>query len=383
MTQPSCGETHPYISFKVNLAQAPLTASLLLGEAKSKIEHIGNAPTLPEVQHEMHMLYLAKGIHATTAIEGNTLSEDEVRQIVEKKFSAPASIQYQAKEIDNVLDACNSMSEIDWFLDISEDDLKRYNSMIQDGLEVEDHVIPGEYRSYVVTAGGYRAPHAQDVPPLMRQYIEWLSEFPIHAMGSERSLHLAILKAIYAHLFFVWIHPFGDGNGRTARIIELRVLLSCGIPTPVAHLLSNHYNKTRSMYYKRLNDAQRNPWAFVEYAIEGLVDGLAEQIGKIQAQQKVVLWGHLVRDQIQGDSAAASRKRTLARELANLGVPVKKNSIPTLTVSLAEKYAGKTQKTVSRDVADLLRLNLIKQKGATVEANWDQVLSLLPMKFPS
>lgn len=381
MTDHGARATHPYLNFRVDLRQAPISALLLLGEAKSKIEHISNAPTLPEVQAEMHMLYLAKGLHATTAIEGNTLTEEQVRQIVEDRFQASASMEYQAIEIRNVLDACNGMTGVDWSSNISADDLCEYNRLIQKDLEVEEHVIPGDYRSYVVTAGGYRAPHAQEVPGLMREFIQWLKDFPLDALGANNRLHMAVLKAIYAHLFFVWIHPFGDGNGRTARIIELRVLLASGVPTPVAHLLSNHYNMTRTMYYRRLNDAQRDTWKFVEYAVQGLVDGLAEQITSIQEQQKIVLWGHLVRDLIRGDSLSASRKRTLARALAHIDGPVRKADIPHLTVELAEKYAGKTQKTVSRDVAELLKLKLVKPIGSQIEANWDQVLSLLPAKL--
>lgn len=55
----------------------------------------------------------------------------------------------------------------------------------------------------------------------------------------------AIFKAVVAHLYLAWIHPVGDGNGRTARLVEFQILLSSGVPSPAAHLLSNHYNQTR------------------------------------------------------------------------------------------------------------------------------------------
>ena len=374
-------DSHPYLNFAVNLGHASFTAFLNLGEAKSKIEHISNAPILPEVREEMHKLYLAKGIHATTAIEGNTLTEDQVRQIIEKEFKAPPSIAYQKQEINNVADACNEIAGKDWEALITEEELRNYNSTVLSNLSMEKYVVPGEYRTYTVTAGKYRAPHAQEVPRLMRGFIEWLNNFDLNAIGEEKKLHLAILKAIYAHLFFVWIHPFGDGNGRVARLIELRVLLGSGVPTPVAHLLSNHYNKTRDMYYRKLGDAQQNSWNFVEYALQGLIDGLAEQIGKIQQQQKIVLWGHLVRVLITGDSPVASRRRTLARELAMRNSPVRKAHIPLMSIDLAGKYAGKTLKTVDRDVKELLELELVKQTAGHIEANWDQVLSLLPSKL--
>jgi hypothetical protein len=54
-----------------------------------------------------------------------------------------------------------------------------------------------------------------------------------------------LIAAVVAHVYFEWIHPFGDGNGRTGRLIELKLLLEAGVPQPAAHLLSNHYNATR------------------------------------------------------------------------------------------------------------------------------------------
>jgi hypothetical protein len=68
----------------------------------------------------------------------------------------------------------------------------------------------------------------------------------------------AILKAMVAHLYLAWTHPFGDGNGRTARLIEFHILLSAGVPSPAAHLFSNHYNQTRAEYYRQLDRASKS-----------------------------------------------------------------------------------------------------------------------------
>ncbi|WP_433223897.1 Fic family protein [Dactylosporangium sp. CS-047395] len=47
---------------------------------------------------------------------------------------------------------------------------------------------------------------------------------------------LAMIKAMLAHLYLAWIHPFGDGNGRTARLIESQLLLQAGVPVPAANV---------------------------------------------------------------------------------------------------------------------------------------------------
>ncbi|WP_293913651.1 hypothetical protein [Deinococcus sp.] len=77
---------------------------------------------------------------------------------------------------------------------------------------------------------------------------------------------------------------------------------------------------------------------------------------------------------------AASRKRTLARELATIDRPVKKSDIAQLSTELAGKYAGKTQKSVSRDIKELQQLKLIDVSRGLVVTNWAHVLQLLPVK---
>jgi hypothetical protein len=67
--------THPWISFRIDLRQARPQLWMLLGEASSKCEHIAGVPLRPATAEQLHLLYLAKGAAATTAIEGNSLTE--------------------------------------------------------------------------------------------------------------------------------------------------------------------------------------------------------------------------------------------------------------------------------------------------------------------
>ena len=104
-------KTHPWLKFTFNLSAAPPTLWIMLGECQSKCEHISWAPLLPEIQDRLHQLYLAKGSLATTAIEGNTLSEKEVLLHLEKKLHLPPSKEYLGREISNIVDACNDILE--------------------------------------------------------------------------------------------------------------------------------------------------------------------------------------------------------------------------------------------------------------------------------
>ena len=79
-------KTHPWIKFSVNLSQVHPQLWINLGECKSKCEHITGVPLRPTTAKKLHQLYLAKGVLATTAIERNTLSEEEVLKHLEGKL---------------------------------------------------------------------------------------------------------------------------------------------------------------------------------------------------------------------------------------------------------------------------------------------------------
>src|SRR5262245_36370399 len=100
-------KTHPWIKFSVDFRQAPASLWILLGEAHSKCEHIAGVPLQPSTAKRLYEVYLAKGVAATTAIEGNTLSEDQVRQHLEGQLELPPSQEYLKQEIDNIVVGCN------------------------------------------------------------------------------------------------------------------------------------------------------------------------------------------------------------------------------------------------------------------------------------
>jgi len=68
-------DKYPWITFKVDLQKLSYRTWIQLGECLSKCEHLAQIPLKPITAQEMHKLYLAKGVSATTSIEGNTLSE--------------------------------------------------------------------------------------------------------------------------------------------------------------------------------------------------------------------------------------------------------------------------------------------------------------------
>ena len=376
--------SHPWITFQLDLRNAPARFWMLLGAACSKCEQIASVPLLPDTAERLHQLYLERGVRATTAIEGNTLSEQEISKLARGELDLPPSKQYLGIEVQNILDACNDMlDEIRRgaapTLDARR--VKDINRMTLSGLDIilSDEVAPGEIRSHEVGVLRYRGAPARDCEYLTNRMCQWLDGMSFD-LGSP--LAAPILKAILAHLYLAWIHPFGDGNGRTARLLEYQILLSAGVPSPAGHLLSNHYNDTRSEYYRRLDRSSRvrgGDMEFIVYALQGFVDGLDSQIEEIREQILDTTWTNYVHAQFADKSGAVdTRRRHLALDLSKSDAPVPRAGIRTLTPRLAEAYLNRTAKTITRDVNYLKRMGLILEGKDGITANKRIVLSLLP-----
>ena len=384
-------QTHPWLTFKIDLKRASAELWLLLGEASSKCEHLANVPLRPKTAEKLHQLYLAKGVAATTAIEGNTLSEAEVLQAVEGKLTVPPSKAYLKQEIDNIIEACNLIGAqiaAGKLPAITPALLCEYDRMVLNKLPLEEGVRAGKFREHSVAVGNiYRGAPAIDCPYLAEHLCEWLNgpDFKVQDKApAGRELVFAIIKAVVAHLYMAWIHPFGDGNGRTARLLEFHILLSAGVPSPAAHLLSNHYNQTRAEYYRQLEYASKSGGdviPFLAYAVRGLVDGLKSQLEYIWDQQWDIVWLNYVHMLFQHKSSPSdTRQRNLALDLGARRDWVPIADIAELTPRLAKAYAGKTTKTIQRDLNVLKKFELIARADRKVRARREIIQSFLPLR---
>jgi Fic family protein len=376
--------THPWLTFELDMRRFDPQLWMRLGEAASKCEHIAGVPLDPEVAKRMHHLYLVKGAVATTAIEGNTLSEDEADKILSKQMTLPRSQQYMATELLNIETAFNYILErikAHGPDHICTEFLCELNRMVMKDLELEEGVTAGEIRRHAVVVGRYRCAPVEDCKFLLDRLCDVLNSFPC---PPDEKNEYSIVRAVFAHLYLVWIHPFGDGNGRTARLLELYILLAAGLPTPAGHLLSNYYNKTRPLYYKWLNDAIRGQDGvidFIKYSVRGLVEGLAEQIDYIRDQQWNVSWINYVHQTLGNlTSASDSRKKNLVLELSKHknGIPLSK--LRSEAPEIAIMYMDKTPKTLARDINSLVEMKLVTRSDNMIRANREMILAFLPWR---
>src|SRR5271157_745823 len=378
-------ETHPWINFRLDLKHASHRLWMLLGEASSKCEHLAGVPLRPDTAARLSEIYLAKGVHATTNIEGNTLSEEQVRQQIKRELTVPPSQQYLQQETQNIIDACGEIVENLWresSSDITLEDIKHFNEMVLRDLPEAEGVVPGEFRHHSVGVLTYRGAPWKECEPLTRCLADWLNGPDFNTDDPQMRFPLLILKAVVAHLYLAWIHPFGDGNGRTARLLEFQILARSGLVSlPAAHLLSNHYNKTRTRYYAELDRSSKTedgPVKFFEYACEGFVDGLREQLRTIREQQLDVTWVNYVHDQFRDETPTKTVER---RKYLLLDMPkeyIAKRDITSVSSRVARAYAGKSEKSLTRDINFLLSASLLEEKDNKYRPNRNIILAFLP-----
>jgi len=378
-------DKYPWITYEVNLKNLPFTTWIQLGECLSKCEHISRIPLKPTTAIEMHKIYLAKGVFSTTAIEGNTLSEEQVRQIIDNKLTLPPSREYLKQEVDNILQLCNEIKNnmcSGTSLVISMDTIKKFNKIILQNIPCPDYAIPGEFRKVPVGAGLYKAVDHQDIEELMVELCKWLNS-AYFKIPNTHPIISSIIKAIAAHLYIEWIHPFGDGNGRVGRLLEFAILIYSGVPSPAAHLLSNHYNATRNEYYIQLDAAgkKRDVCDFITYATQGFRDGLMEQLKYIFLQVLDTSWENYIYETFKEHKRSekpAKRMRTLILELSHQAEPVPRDKLTTLSPKIIDLFKDGSPMMLSRDINELIKLDLIEKTEKGYKAKVEKMLGFLP-----
>lgn len=381
--------THPWLNFRIDATHFPFKTWMQLGEVASKASHVANAPIDPEKAKELYKIFLAKGAAATTAIEGNTLSEEQVQQQIDGKLTLPPSQEYLQKEVQNVIDACNSLVERvkqngDWKIDTPFID--SLNLSVLDGLVLEEGVIPGKIRRHSVVVAGYRGAPSDDCYFLLEKMCEQIEEL-LSVQGDDR-MYTGVIAALFAHAYIALIHPYGDGNGRTSRLLEVYILLRVGFPMPTCQLLSNHYNMTRSAYYRNLDNISKNGGdltEFISYATQGFADGLRAQVETIQSEQVRVTWVNYIHDHFsEQTTVAGKRRRDLALAISSSPEPNTIDKILAGEAVLAKIYAHLDGKTMTRDINVLTQMGLIvRRPGRKYGPKLSVIKSFLPWIRPN
>ena len=271
---------------KYTLTDSIVAMLTSIAEVKSVIEH---ARILPKNELKLRRQALVRSVHNSTAIEGNQLNAYEVEALVgKKKIDAPDRDIF---EVQNYLNALKYIEKI-----VQEKRIITEKILLKIHKLVTHKTLPkeqsGHYRKspvYVVrrrlgmpTEVIYTGPDAEKVPTLCENLISWISK-------SEEEINPVIVAGI-VHQEIAAIHPFADGNGRTARAMATLILYKRGYDFRKLFALEDYYNRDRQDYYKAINIGKTYSERKVDFTLwlEYFTLGFKEEIDDVKNKISLV-----------------------------------------------------------------------------------------------
>ena len=232
---------------------------------------------------------------SSVQIEGNSLTYAEAFELAHTP--PDRELRDSEREFLNYLNAFDALDSLAGNRNarITRADLQNLHKLLVDGVR-GGHRFAGQLRRETVTVGDregdeivvhHQPPHWGDLEPLLTQLFDWIGlakEKPTHARLTkgivDTWVHPVIVAGIAQHRL-VWIHPFVDGNGRSARMLTTLLLYQRGYDFKYLFDLSSYYERNRDKYYEALRAVDRTgdytPW------LQYFLGGLASQMMRIRS----------------------------------------------------------------------------------------------------
>ncbi len=309
--------------------------------------------------------FRAADVGSSTAIEGFTVSADDALALVDGHEPVDPDDE------DRMAVSCYARA-MDHVTVMAGDPGFRWSDRVIKDLHFDAcffqwDTSPGRWREtpVSVTAGhgatAYRGPDAEAVPALMDEVVEWLEH-------GDPEAHV-VVRAAMAHLHLVSVHPFQDGNGRVARIVQSLVLARGGLLAPDLASIEQYLGENTGDYYKALRTVQG---------------------GSYRPERDAGAWVRLC---VDAHLAQARRRLTLIEEAgrrwAKLEALVATRGWPDrLTIALEQALFGRTDRptygreadvspaTASSDLRRLADAGLLAQHGRTRNAHYRPTAAL-------
>ena len=284
--------------------------------------------------------------HHSTHIEGTALSLEQAKSILEGK-KVKGVDRDDEKELLNYKKAMDLLSKYLGKDDpASEGAVREIHKIIVKGVRGET-ADPGNYRkiqNYVVNSRTreviYTPPGPLDVPQFMREFTEWINK-----AGDVPP----VLVAGIAQFQFVYIHPFIDGNGRTARLLSTLILYKTGYDFKRLFTISEYYDKDRPAYYQAIQSVRNNNMDMTAW-LEYFVDGLCSQMEEIRHKGEQLIKQDVTLQRIKKIGLNKRQEKTVKHLIIN----------GTLTVNEYQAVASCIRRTAQRDLEELVEKNIIK-----------------------
>jgi Fic family protein len=248
---------------------------------KGIIEH---SKIIPKWELKLKKEARIHNAHSSTSIEGNRLTLEQVAALAENKEVTAA--EKDKKEVLNYLRALDSIPEYSNKKAFNVELFLKIHKTITDGT-LRNKEDCGVFRNRQVFVGRrvfegtsfkeiveYMPPETKDVPRLVTEFLDWLN------LEGTKEINPVILAGV-VHYEIARIHPFIDGNGRTARLMASLILYKSGFDHRRFFALDDYYDENRSAYYGALKAVQQNKGDITQW-LEYFTEGVLFSINKVK-----------------------------------------------------------------------------------------------------
>lgn len=325
---------------------------------------LSNMPILPAMAAKLGTELIRRAVFSTAAIEGNPLSEERVGELIEEP-TLDGLRERAEQEIVNLKEAYRLYSapasdKKATPLLVTEDLIRAMNERVTRGIALERH-SPGLYRNTEVKVGNaehggiYVPPKSlKDIQILMAAFTGWLNSEPV------LKAHPAI-RAALAHYHLALIHPFGDGNGRTARLLEVAIMSHSGykyVPT----MLSNYYYKNMDAYYVVFRECEKS----TDYDVTPFLSFFAKGLNLSAMELQTTISGHIRMLALGEHYRKLREQKDISQRLHDLLMILLQKPDKTVELAqfrsdplLAPLYRKTSEATPRRDIKRLQELKLL------------------------
>ncbi|MBI5099202.1 MAG: Fic family protein [Nitrospirae bacterium] len=321
-------------------------------------ELVLNSPFIPKWEISLRREAIIRSAHSSTAIEGNRLSLEQVSDLAQGR-----EIMATRKDKQEVLNYIKVLETIGKLTDgkTHESNLLRIHKLLTQGT-LENSSDCGVYRSRYVVVGNrltgkiiFRPPSNEDVPGLMKALIAWVNSPEAQSLDP-------VIEAGIAHYEFVRIHPFVDGNGRTARVLATLILYHRGFDAKQFFCLDDYYDSDRPAYYRVLQSVDQNTLDLTKW-LEYFVEGVKVSIATVK-ERVIRLSSERLRKAKKGQIALTERQMKIVERI------IRDNKIAIGDV--AREFEISRQAAL-KEMNKLVGLKVVRLKGTGRGAHYELI----------
>ncbi len=332
-------------------------------------------PVLPELAARIDKKIITKTIFGNAAVDGNPLTEDQVAKILstpEEKMEKPKQAEREVINLKAVYDYIGELETPKSPFELTEKIILLIHSIVTREVSHE-YNVPGQYRKNTIVLRVedenqneiYTPPKtSNDIKVLMQEFIEWINSKPLLELGS-------ITRAALAHYYLRLIHPFSDGNGRTARSVETLMMRMAGIRY-VPIMLADYYYRNVDDYLEAFYRARRNPQYDLTSFLELILKGITASLKEMEVSITLYIRRATLRDYYD----YLKKKKEVTQRQHDLLIMITNNatlfSIEDLfnTSPFDLLYRKLSERTASRDLKKLCDKNLLLRKDNVYQLNF-------------